>query len=228
MKKIITLLLLSTVSVFAQIQMDWSVKIRDVMATPNQLLSMRDELLIGYSGAVLIDFSRFNDVDLDGDGLTDPLTRWVWISSKGEIIYRAINNDRVSPNLIMGGVVMFDDECIVITERFVPTGYLSFYKVEGSKLVKTKTEFAASSWVGFSNLSRFSSMFNGNGRPYVLGLRSATDESGKLAELARYSIQTKSPTFWVQQSEDLETWKDVIEVPQGESPKEFFRIKPEN
>lgn len=72
---------------------------------------------------------------------------------------------------------MFDDNCIVMTERFTPGGKLSYYKIEDSKFVRKTSEFQASSWVGFSNLSRNSSMFTIGGRPYVLGLSGSFGDS---------------------------------------------------
>lgn len=93
MKTILLFLIGCAVSVSAQIEKDWTVKIPDVITTPNGLNAIRNEIIIGHSDAVLIDFSRINKNDLDGDGVADSVTRWVWISSKGVIIHRAINND---------------------------------------------------------------------------------------------------------------------------------------
>lgn len=226
MKKIIFLLFAMHASLSAQVKKDWDVVIPEVKVLNSSLLNLSDELLIGYSGSVLFDLSTLNRSDTDGDGFADLLTRWVWVSSDGKIIYRAKSPG--GPTIYLSAVLIFNDNYIVTTDRAAGYGKLIYYHMEGDEIAKTVTDHNAAIWLGGRNSSRFSSAFNIHGHGYIFGVNGHPDRNENAVILSRYSLNPPQPSFWVQQSKDLETWEDVIQVPKSPSQKEFFRIAPEN
>ena len=217
MRNFISLLFAFALSCNAQIKEEWKVIIPDVLVKNEALLTIKNELIESGNGAIILDLSWWhrNPVHQISEDLN--LTQKVWINSKGEIVYRWKNRGTGSMPII-GAILHFNDDYIFTAER-IHGGRINIYQVKNGNLHFTKTEIGST--IFFEKPTQVSSNV-------FYGATGALNEADKQLTVTKYRIQTKFPTFFIQQSEDLETWKNVLEVPKSEVEKEFFRIAPDS
>jgi len=223
MKKIILLLLAVQMSVSAQVEKVWSVVIEDV-GGGFDLATMRESMLVSSSGSVLLNVSR---------GLKEDSPFLAWISSAGKLIHVWKKNDESIPSTF--AIVQFNDDFIATFSRPFNAGGLWIWEkkdgVIATKLFEENGELLGEGiwWSGNISAHEWKRGVTMIGERFFYGAKAIGNQLKRIdIVFSKYRLTTKSPTFWVQQSEDLETWKDVTEVRKGDTSKEFFRIAPRN
>ena len=211
-KNIILLLFTFTLTAYAQLERVW--------------VKTYSEIQFASSGGLGADFSTRGVLHSpDGALLMSTFTgkskhRLIWINSKGELVH-AWKVGENAPEFI--ALVTFNDDYIVTYDNFFHIGSLWVWSIMDGELKTKKTEIPHDGYLSnevhvFENWKNFS---NNSTDFYAVD-----NNEGKL-QITKYRLQTKSPKFFIQQSEDLETWENVLEVPKSDIEKEFFRIAPE-
>ena len=208
------ILFAGTISASAQIKKIWECKIPEVQFFSTWDLDgfPRRSALHSPDGAILITINSFK---------TKSNHSLVWINSKGEKVYLWNSEELVQPSPT--AVVTFNNDFIVSYDNIFQKGSLWIWTVEEGALKTKKTEVPHDFYISndygvelnFQTLTNNSTTFYG-----------VDNIDGSLV-VTKYRLETKYKEFWIQQSEDLENWRDLIQVPKGDSSKEFFRIAPD-
>lgn len=219
MKKIIFLLFAVQISLSAQVEKVWSVKIPDVFADSLTVSSMHSDYMTSPSGTTLVWLTRIAG--------KLPATYLAWITSNGDLRYLWKTDGESVPSRF--ALLQFNDDYIVTLESTTRSGRVWVWEIKEEKVKTSLSEFGENVWFnGMFFTPNSTGVYNAFDKDVFFGASVSPNQKDGYLEISKYRLNNKSPTFWVQQSEDLETWRDVIEVPKGETPKEFFRIAPEN
>jgi len=219
MKLIFSFFLGSMITLSAQVSESWRVTIPDVLVKNDALLSLRKSLIESGNGAIILDLSGWHNSAIH-DNLDSPenliLTQKVWVSSKGKIVYRWKNRGTGTMPPI-NSILHFNDSYIFSADR-ISGGRINIYEVIGGELVFKKSDIGATAFMTSSD-ARNPNVFYG-----VLG---AVNESDRKLTLIQFQTKTKTPSLWIQESDDLQNWQNILELPKANKPNEFFRIAPE-